>query len=142
MAIEFFYGKNGLQVNEIAPRTHNSGHFSIEACISSQFEQQLCIAAGLSVPEPEMKVPGAIMVNLLGLPDGHLNPIDRRLEKLETIKGAYLHWYEKDVERPGRKLGHITVLLKECDHQSREKEAAYVLETIRSIWPMGQLEEI
>ena len=54
LAVEFFYGPDGLQVNEVAPRTHNSAHFSIEACSSSQFDQQLCIAAGLPVPETHL----------------------------------------------------------------------------------------
>jgi 5-(carboxyamino)imidazole ribonucleotide synthase len=67
LALEFFFGPAGLQVNEVAPRTHNSGHFSIEACNSSQFDQQLCIAAGLAVPAPEMTSNAALMVNLLGL---------------------------------------------------------------------------
>ena len=67
MALEFFYGPQGLMVNEVAPRTHNSGHFSIEACSSSQFDQQLCITAGLPVPPTELVAPGALMVNLLGL---------------------------------------------------------------------------
>ena len=67
IAIEFFYGSEGLLVNEIAPRTHNSGHFSIDACSSSQFDQQICITSGIDVPIPEMLVNGALMANLLGL---------------------------------------------------------------------------
>ncbi len=136
LAIEFFYGSQGLQVNEIAPRTHNSAHFSIEACTSSQFDQQICIAAGLPVPEPEMVVPGALMVNLIGLSPGDALPLNERLAKLRENDDVHLHWYEKDKEVPGRKLGHATVLLKEVSVASRRSEASKALEGIRSIWPM------
>ena len=136
LALEFFYGPAGLQVNEIAPRTHNSGHFSIEACTSSQFDQQLCIAAGLPVPEPELKSRGALMVNLLGLnPDRHA-PLDQRLQELEATPGVHLHWYGKTPETPGRKLGHVTVLLEGDTVLKRRDEAESALEAIRRIWPL------
>jgi len=135
IAIEFFYGAKGLLVNEVAPRTHNSAHFSIEACISSQFDQQLCIAAGLPVPEPEMIVPGALMVNLLGLQEGLVESLEDRLASLKRIDGAHLHWYKKGKEIPGRKLGHVTFLLSEEDADLRRQEAFKRLESIRAIWP-------
>ena len=136
LALEFFYGPAGLQVNEIAPRTHNSGHFSIEACTSSQFDQQLCIAAGLPVPDPELKSRGALMVNLLGLdPERHL-PLDQRLEALEAMPGLHLHWYGKSPETPGRKLGHVTLLLEGDTLLKRRDEAESALAAIRRIWPL------
>ena len=136
LALEFFYGPAGLQVNEIAPRTHNSGHFSIEACTSSQFDQQLCIAAGLPVPEPELKSRGALMVNLLGLdPDRH-TPLDQRLEVLKEIPGVHLHWYDKSPETPGRKMGHVTLLLEGDTVAKRRDEAESALVAIRRIWPL------
>ena len=136
LALEFFYGPAGLQVNEIAPRTHNSGHFSIEACTSSQFDQQLCIAAGLPVPDPELKSRGALMVNLLGLdPDSH-PPLDQRLESLEAVPGLHLHWYGKSPETPGRKLGHVTLLLEGDTLLKRRDEAESALAAIRRIWPL------
>ena len=136
LALEFFYGPAGLQVNEVAPRTHNSGHFSIEACTSSQFDQQLCIAAGLPVPEPELKSRGALMVNLLGLnPDRHA-PLDQRLQELEATPGVHLHWYGKTPETPGRKLGHVTLLLEGDTVLKRRDEAESALEAIRRIWPL------
>ncbi len=136
LALEFFYGPAGLQVNEIAPRTHNSGHFSIEACTSSQFDQQLCIAAGLPVPDPELKSRGALMVNLLGLdPDRH-PPLDQRLESLEALPGLHLHWYGKSPETPGRKLGHVTLLLEGDTLLKRRDEAESALAAIRRIWPL------
>ena len=136
LALEFFYGPAGLQVNEIAPRTHNSGHFSIEACTSSQFDQQLCIAAGLPVPEPELRSRGALMVNLLGLdPDRHA-PLDQRLQMLEAMPGLHLHWYGKSPETPGRKLGHVTLLLEGNTVLKRRDEADLALAAIRRIWPL------
>ena len=136
LALEFFYGPAGLQVNEIAPRTHNSGHFSIEACTSSQFDQQLCIAAGLPVPDPELKSRGALMVNLLGLDSERHPPLDQRLESLEAMSGIHLHWYGKSPETPGRKLGHVTLLLEGETLLKRRDEAELALAAIRRIWPL------
>ena len=136
LALEFFYGPAGLQVNEIAPRTHNSGHFSIEACTSSQFDQQLCIAAGLPVPDPELKSRGALMVNLLGLDPKRHPPLDQRLESLEAVPGLHLHWYGKSPETPGRKLGHVTLLLEGDTLLKRRDEAESALAAIRRIWPL------
>ena len=136
LALEFFYGPAGLQVNEIAPRTHNSGHFSIEACTSSQFDQQLCIAAGLPVPDPELKSRGALMVNLLGLDPKRHPPLDQRLEALEAMPGLHLHWYGKSPETPGRKLGHVTLLLEGDTLLKRRDEAESALAAIRRIWPL------
>ena len=135
IAIEFFYGSEGLLVNEIAPRTHNSGHFSIDACSSSQFDQQICITSGIDVPIPEMLVNGALMANLLGLQSNYPTSLTQRLDNLRGIPGLNVHWYEKEEEKKGRKLGHVTYLLNNKDALSREKEALDVLQTIRSIWP-------
>ena len=134
MALEFFYGPAGLMVNEIAPRTHNSGHFSIEACSSSQFDQQLCITAGLPVPTTGLVVPGAIMVNLLGLRSEDVESLEKRLAALEAIPSSHLHWYGKK-EIPGRKVGHVTVLLDQADDEARGLEAERLLKQIREIWP-------
>ena len=136
LALEFFYGPAGLQVNEIAPRTHNSGHFSIEACTSSQFDQQLCIAAGLPVPDPELNSRGALMVNLLGLDPERHAPLDQRLQALEAMPGLHLHWYGKSPETPGRKLGHVTLLLEGDTILKRRDEAESALVAIRRIWPL------
>ena len=135
IAIEFFYGSEGLLVNEIAPRTHNSGHFSIDACSSSQFDQQICITSGINVPMPEMLVNGALMANLLGLQSNYPTSLTQRLDNLRGIPGLNVHWYEKEEEKRGRKLGHVTYLLNNKDALSRKKEALDVLQTIRSIWP-------
>ena len=135
IAIEFFYGSEGLLVNEIAPRTHNSGHFSIDACSSSQFDQQICITSGISAPMPKMLVDGALMANLLGLQINYPISLAQRLDDLRAIPGLKVHWYEKEEEKKGRKLGHVTYLLNKKDALSRKKEALDILKTIRSIWP-------
>ena len=137
IAIEFFYGDNGLLVNEIAPRTHNSAHFSIEACKSSQFDQQLCIAAGLNVEDPEMISPGALMVNLLGQEKPTSISLLDRVEALRAQYGSNFHWYGKEFEAPGRKMGHITVLLHEENKSVRREEAKIALEKIRTIWTLN-----
>ena len=134
MALEFFYGPAGLMVNEIAPRTHNSGHFSIEACSSSQFDQQLCITGELPVPPSDLVVPGALMVNLLGLSSEGSEPLQSRLAALEAIPRCHLHWYGKE-EMPGRKVGHVTVLLEQADSEARGQEAQSLLKQIREVWP-------
>ena len=133
LALEFFYGPAGLQVNEIAPRTHNSGHFSIDACNSSQFDQQLCIVAGLPVPQPELISNGALMVNLLGLQNAA--PLDERLSALNKLPQTHLHWYGKSPETLGRKLGHVTVLLPGPDAAARAEQSRQALDRIRAIWP-------
>ena len=135
MTLEFFYGSSGLFVNEVAPRTHNSGHFSIEACSSSQFDQQLCIAAGLEVPNPQLIADGSLMVNLLGLSHDQAEPLEERLSKLRSIEELHLHWYGKD-EIPGRKLGHVTTLLKGHSAAERAERAHHMLKSIREIWPL------
>ncbi|WP_269624592.1 5-(carboxyamino)imidazole ribonucleotide synthase [Prochlorococcus marinus] len=134
IAIEFFYGSEGLLVNEIAPRTHNSGHFSIDACNSSQFDQQICITSGIDVPNPEMLSNGALMANLLGLQTNYPISLTQRFNNLRGIPGLNVHCYEKE-EKKGRKLGHVTYLLNNQDTLSRKKEALNILKKIRSIWP-------
>jgi 5-(carboxyamino)imidazole ribonucleotide synthase len=135
LSIEFFYGPRGLMVNELAPRTHNSGHFSIEACNLSQFDQQLLVVAGEPAQEPELVVPGALMVNLLGFEQSESDYAPQR-EALEALADAHLHWYGKQGAVPGRKLGHITVLLREGDSAARRQEAMARLEDVRQIWPL------
>jgi 5-(carboxyamino)imidazole ribonucleotide synthase len=135
LSIEFFYGPDGLQVNEIAPRTHNSGHVTIEACHTSQFAQQARIVAGLPLGDAELKVPGALMVNLLGFEHGSAD-VAKRLHQLSAIPGASVHWYGKRKSSPGRKLGHITLLLDAPSAEQRQAQANELLEAVRAIWPL------
>ncbi len=110
--IELFLTAQGqLLVNEIAPRTHNSGHFTIDACEISQFQMQLRAVCDLPLGQTTLKSPGAVMVNLLGYEHSRSDYRTKR-EQIAAIPGAHLHWYGKAESRPGRKLGHVTVLLE------------------------------
>jgi len=139
MAIEFFYGPAGLMVNEIAPRTHNSGHYTIEACNVSQFDQQLRLVVGARAEEPQLLAAGALMVNLLGFEqcDG-ADPLayDSRRQALMELPHTHLHWYGKQGSSIGRKLGHVTLLLQASDPRARRAEAMQRLEDVRRIWPL------
>ncbi|MFP4509708.1 MAG: 5-(carboxyamino)imidazole ribonucleotide synthase [Spirochaetaceae bacterium] len=108
-AVELFCTGGGeMLVNELAPRPHNSGHLSIEAHATSQFEQHLRAVCGLPLGSTELLRP-AVMVNILGGP----NPgraAGRGYEELLSIPEAHLHWYDKSPCAPGRKMGHITCL--------------------------------
>ncbi|GAC1601097.1 MAG: 5-(carboxyamino)imidazole ribonucleotide synthase [Acidimicrobiales bacterium] len=102
LAVEFFLTDQGLVVNELAPRPHNSGHYSIEACVTSQFENHLRAVLDLPLGAPDLAVPAAVMVNLIA---GRTPPSD--LEGLTADPHARVHWYGK-TSRPGRKVGHVT----------------------------------
>ena len=135
LSIEFFYGPGGLQVNEIAPRTHNSGHFTIEAAHTSQFAQQVRIVAGLPMGPVELQVPGALMVNLLGFESSDADYQSQR-DALAALPQATVHWYGKQGSSPGRKLGHVTLLLEGTTPQERDDQAQQLLEQVRLIWPL------
>ncbi|MGE0357884.1 MAG: 5-(carboxyamino)imidazole ribonucleotide synthase [Burkholderiales bacterium] len=105
LAVEMFVVAGRLLVNEIAPRPHNSGHFTIDACRTSQFEQQVRVLCGLPLGDPTQHTP-AVMVNLLGDIWGTGEP---RWEAVLGHAGAHLHLYGKREARPGRKMGHVTV---------------------------------
>ncbi|TWF32782.1 5-(carboxyamino)imidazole ribonucleotide synthase [Chitinophaga polysaccharea] len=108
LAVEMFVTKeNKLLVNELAPRPHNSGHHTIEASITSQYEQLLRAVLGLPLGDPGLRFP-SLMMNIL---EGATLNTDKRgkLNRLLDIPGAHLHWYGKEGNRPGRKIGHVTV---------------------------------
>ncbi len=127
-------------VNEIAPRTHNSGHFSLDACHTSQFEQHLRAVCGLPLGNPALTGAGAVMVNLLGYESGALDqgPLADKYAaitpQLQQLPNAKLHWYGKTITRPGRKLGHVTVLLSETSAAARRQEALGIVQAVNSIW--------
>ena len=135
ISIEFFFGSKGLLINEIAPRTHNSGHFSIEACNSSQFDQHICISTGINPPEIKMKSEGSLMINLLGLMKNFPLSIESRIERLSNINGGYIHWYGKSKETIGRKMGHITFLLDEKSYEERFLKSKKLIDEVNRIWP-------
>lgn len=114
-AVEMFLTHQGeILINEIAPRPHNSGHHTIEAAVTSQYEQLNRILLNLPLGNTEFLRP-AVMVNLIGPPDVHGNYMISGLEKAMSIPGFYLHLYKKDQSRPGRKMGHFTVIAETLD---------------------------
>jgi 5-(carboxyamino)imidazole ribonucleotide synthase len=107
--VELFALADGTVLyNEIAPRPHNSGHYTIEACVTSQFENHIRAVLGWPLGSTVMTAPAAVMVNLLGQREGRADS-DGIREAL-AVPGAHLHIYGKREVRPGRKMGHITAL--------------------------------
>ncbi|NJK73126.1 MAG: 5-(carboxyamino)imidazole ribonucleotide synthase [Microcoleus sp. SU_5_6] len=129
----FLTADNRLLVNEIAPRTHNSGHFSIDACKTSQFEQHLRAVCQLPLGNCDLHCHGAVMVNLLGYESAESDYLMQR-QQLAQIAGAFVHWYGKKQSRPGRKLGHVTVVLDGESAADRRAQALSVARNIDSIW--------
>lgn len=111
LAVEFFVSDGKLLVNEIAPRPHNSGHYTIDACATNQFEQQVRILAGLPLGDARMHS-YAVMVNILGDVWANGEPA---WEKILAYPQLKLHLYGKHEARPGRKMGHFTVLGKDVE---------------------------
>jgi 5-(carboxyamino)imidazole ribonucleotide synthase len=131
--IEFFLTHTGeIFVNEIAPRTHNSGHYSLDACVTSQFEQQLRAVCGLPLGSAQLNCVSAIMVNLLGYETSDSDYANQR-QALAAIPQAHVHWYGKTA-RPGRKLGHVTVC-SECSEDDSPSWVTAQLAAIGAIWP-------
>lgn len=109
-AVELFLDKRGkLYLNEIAPRPHNSGHHTIEACYTSQFEQHIRVITELPLGSPKLLSP-AVMFNLLGEENYYGKPIYEGLEEALKIPGVSVHIYGKKETFPLRKMGHVTIL--------------------------------
>jgi len=107
--VELFHTRTGsLLINEIAPRPHNSGHYTLDACSVSQFEQQVRALCGLPLGEVRL-LSAAAMVNVIGQ-DLETVTSSQGYRDLLAIPGAVLHLYGKRVARPGRKMGHVTFL--------------------------------
>lgn len=127
LAVEFFVSGDGrLLVNELAPRPHNSGHHTIDACVTSQFEQQLRALVGLPLGSPRLHSP-TLMLNLLGdvwLDNDGSPPWDT----ISAIPGAILHLYGKHDPARGRKMGHITFVGRDLEEVlEREKTTRDIL---------------
>ena len=106
--VEMFLLEDGqILVNELAPRPHNSGHYSIEACETSQFENHLRGILGLALGPPLLRAPSAAMVNILGTVNGPSRP---GIAAALSVRGAHLHLYDKAEVRVRRKMGHVTAL--------------------------------
>jgi 5-(carboxyamino)imidazole ribonucleotide synthase len=109
MGLELFLRDDGaVLINEIAPRVHNTGHYTIEACACSQFENHVRAVLGWPLGSPAMRAPAAVMVNLLGSADGPGTP--QGLADALRVAGAHIHIYGKTRSAKGRKMGHVTAL--------------------------------
>jgi 5-(carboxyamino)imidazole ribonucleotide synthase len=131
LAVEMFVTKEGqVLVNEIAPRTHNSGHQTIESCTTSQFNQHLRAILGLPLGDTSLTIP-AMMVNLLGEAD-HKGPARYQgLAEVLGLKGVYVHLYGKTITKPFRKMGHVTITGH--DKEKLMEKAKFVKETLKVI---------
>lgn len=131
LAVELFLTHEGeVFVNEVAPRPHNSGHFSIEASYTCQFEQHIRAVLDLPLGKTESKA-SAVMVNLVGK-EGHTGPVVyKNIDQILAIEGVTPHIYGKKETRPFRKMGHITIIHPKID--TARKMAKQVKETLSVI---------
>jgi 5-(carboxyamino)imidazole ribonucleotide synthase len=131
LAVEMFVTKDGkVLVNEIAPRPHNSGHQTIEANITSQYEQHLRAILNLPLGDAGIILPSA-MVNLLGEPGYSGAARYEGFEKVVAVSGIHVHLYGKKITKPFRKMGHVTIT--DQDVNSLKKKAEFVKETLKVI---------
>jgi len=111
--VEMFLTKKGdIMLNEVAPRVHNSGHHTIEACETSQFEQLVRVLTNLPLGSTYQYIP-AVLINLIGEKGYKGKPFYENLDKVLEIDGVFVHIYGKKETFPFRKMGHITILDKD-----------------------------
>ncbi|HZE78218.1 MAG TPA: 5-(carboxyamino)imidazole ribonucleotide synthase [Nitrososphaeraceae archaeon] len=129
--VEMFVRKDGsILVNEISPRPHNSGHYSIEACSVSQFEEHIRAILGLPLSRPRL-LSHAVMINLLGPQDYYGAYRIRGIQNLFSIPEVSLHVYGKKLSSPRRKLGHVTVLAENTNEAlARAQKAKSIVEIV------------
>ena len=131
LAVELFLTENDeILINEVAPRPHNSGHQTIEASYTSQFEQHLRAVLNLPLGETKNKVSG-VMVNLVGAEDYQGSVVYENIEKILKLNGVTPHIYGKKETRPFRKMGHVTIVHPEINEA--RAIAQQVKETIKVI---------
>lgn len=135
LGIELFLTADGqVLINEIAPRTHNSGHYTLDACETSQFEQQLRVVSGRPLGSVALTSAGAVMVNLLGTentPDGETSEYMEKRKAIAALPNTHLYWYGKSQSRIGRKLAHVTVT---TDIANDDTAIAQIIQSIESLW--------
>jgi 5-(carboxyamino)imidazole ribonucleotide synthase len=125
LAVEMFETPAGLLVNELAMRPHNTGHWTIEGALTSQFEQHVRAVLDLPLGSPELAAPAAVMANVLGGDDEDV--YDRYIHVMAADPAVKVHMYGKQV-RPGRKIGHVTALGEDvADLADRARRAASYL---------------
>lgn len=126
-AVELFLTASGqILVNEVAPRPHNSGHHTIEACYTSQFEQLVRILMGLPLGSTDLIQP-AVMMNLLGADDFSGRYRLQGLEAASALPGVYVHLYGKKESKPVRKMGHITVIAPTLEQAKQTAQQVHQL---------------
>jgi 5-(carboxyamino)imidazole ribonucleotide synthase len=131
LAVEMFVLKNGdVMVNEVAPRPHNSGHHTIECCITSQYEQHLRAILNWPLGDTSIIQP-AVMVNLLGEKESHGLAVYEGMETVLKEKGVYVHLYGKERTSPFRKMGHVTIM--DQDIQVAKEKARWVMKTLKVV---------
>ena len=131
LAVELFLTKDeGLLINEVAPRPHNSGHVTLEANYTNQFEQYLRAILNLPLGSTEQKT-AAVMVNLVGADNYNGEPIYRNIDQLLKMKGVTPHIYGKKQTRPFRKMGHVNII--DTDVNKAREKAKEVKSKIRVI---------
>jgi len=131
LAVELFQTENDeILVNEVAPRPHNSGHYSIEGSYTNQFEQHLRAILNLPLGDTKSKL-AAIMVNLVGAENHDGNVVYKNISTILALEGVTPHIYGKKQTRPFRKMGHVTIVNKDID--KAHKIAEQVKETIKVI---------
>lgn len=131
LAVEMFVTKEGkVLVNEVAPRPHNSGHQTIEANITSQYEQHLRAILNLPLGNTATVLPSA-MVNLLGEEGFSGGAQYQGLEEVLRLAGTHIHLYGKKITKPFRKMGHVTIV--DADLESLRKKANFVKQTLKVI---------
>jgi len=131
LAVEMFVTREGnVLVNEIAPRPHNSGHQTIEANVTSQYEQHLRAILGLPLGETEIVMPSA-MVNLLGEPGFSGTARYQGFEEVVKVSGVHVHLYGKRNTKPFRKMGHVTIV--DSDIKALKEKADFVKRTLKVI---------
>jgi 5-(carboxyamino)imidazole ribonucleotide synthase len=132
LAVEFFIDSKGeVIVNEVAPRTHNSGHHTIESIVTSQFEQHLRAILNLPLGSTKIKLP-SVMINILGS-EGFEGPvIYEGLTESMAIDGVKIHLYGKKITKPYRKMGHITVMSSSLESALKKAEKVKQLIRVKS----------
>ena len=122
LAIELFLTEGDeILINEVAPRPHNSGHHTIECCMTSQFEQHLRAVLNLDLGSTSIKIPG-VMLNLVGEENHTGEVIYEKIEDVLKTEGASIHIYGKKQTKPNRKMGHITIVNKELNNAKKLSE--------------------
>ena len=125
-------------VNEIAPRPHNTGHYTQDACAVSQFENHLRAICGLPLGNTQMVVEAAAMVNVLGAATGSMEDTLKSSQAAMSMKGATVHWYGKESCRPGRKMGHVNLTGQSYAELNENLSQLLALEAIPvSLLPAG-----